>query len=442
MDWRIALGATLVLGVSAWCHAQEGGGTGKPTESEKRPFGQLPPNAGWLSDPKAEATNPWEAIGGGKVHLDDRLRFEFAETDKRKPSFALTNRIRLGYETKAFHGLSAMIEMENVATPDSDWYWVAATGDGDPARTNVSDPTDTEVNQAWGRYRRDGLFESEAFIDIKAGRQRLTFDDHRFIGNVGWRQFEQTLDAARLDVGNKKLTFHYAYVWGVQRIFSDDDTARPWDSDSHLIRASFKADDALVITPFAYLLDFDNAAGSSNQSYGVRVSGTVKLGDGALRSLVYEATYARQCDYGDNATDYEADFFGVDAAVAIAEFGQVGAGYQFLGSDDGAASFQFPLGTNHKFQGYADLFLTTPPEGLQDFYVYVRADLPWKLKGELAYHEFWFDEGGENVGYEIDAILSRKISSNWVVLGKLANFDGQGRFNDTIRLWLETTFSF
>lgn len=440
MKAGVALGSLVVLGMSSVSLGQGGGGT--EAGEEKRPFGQLPPNAGWLSDPKAEATDLWQAIGGGKVHLDDRLRFEFAEVDGRKPSYAITNRIRLGYETKAFKGLSAMIEMENVATPKKDWYFVSATGDGDAARTNISDPTDTEVNQGWGRYRREGLFESDAFIDIKGGRQRLTFDDHRFIGNVGWRQFEQTLDAARVDVGNKKLTFHYAYVWGVQRIFSDDDTARPWDSDSHLMRASYKLSDGLVVTPFAYLLDFDNAASSSNQSYGVRVSGTVKLGEGAFQSLLYEATYARQSDYGDNAADYEADFFGVEAAVAIAQFGQVGAGYQFMGSDDGTASFQFPLGTNHKFQGFADVFLTTPPEGLQDFYVFVRADLPWKLKGELAYHEFWFDEGGDNIGYEIDAILSRRISSNWVVLGKLANFDGQGRFNDTIRLWLETTFSF
>lgn len=441
MHAKLVMSLVVVAGLACSASAQGGAqDQAAAATAEQRPFGQLPPNAGWLSDPKTPATDLWEAIGGGKVHLDDRLRFEFAETDGRKPSYALTNRIRLGYETKPFHGFSGMIEMENVSTPDDDLYYVAATGDGEPARTNVSDPTDTEVNQAWLRYRRDDLFESNAFLDVKVGRQRLTYDDHRFIGNVGWRQFEQTLDAARVDVGNKRLSFSYAYVWGVQRIFSD--SAPNWDSQSHLIHATFKADDALVITPFVYLLDFENAVGSSNQSFGLRLSGTVKLDESSKTSLVYEATYAHQSDYADNPTSYDADFGAIDASVVFADRGAVGAGFQYLGSDDGAASFQFPLGTNHKFQGFADLFLTTPVEGLQDFYVYGRASLPLKLKGELAYHEFWFAEGGDNIGYEIDAVLSRRISSNWIVLGKLANFDGQGRFNDTIRLWLETTFSF
>lgn len=434
---RLVSAAALLTLASGMAWAQD---TADAAKTEARPFGQLPPNAGWLSDPKTPAADLWEAIGGGKVHLDDRLRFEYGQTDGRRPSYAVTNRLRLGYETKPFKGFSAMLEMENVATPDVDLYWVPATGDGQSNRTVIADPPDTEVNQAWLRYNNKDLFGGEGFIDLKAGRQRLTFDDHRFIGNVGWRQFEQTLDAARIDVGKGRLTLTYAYVWGVQRIFSEG--APNWDGDTHLIHASFKAHDALVITPFAYLYRFSNAAANSSDNFGVRLTGTIPLGASGAPKLAYEATYAHQSDAFNNPTSYDADFFAVDAGVAFAGHGSIGAGYQFLGSDNGAAAFQFPLGTNHKFNGWADLFLTTPANGLQDFYIYGKADLPWKLKGEVAYHEFWFDEGGTNIGYEIDAVISRKISNNWVVLTKLANFDGDAGFRDTVRFWLETTFSF
>ena len=44
-------------------------------------------------------------------------------------------------------------------------------------------------------------------------------------------------------------------------------------------------------------------------------------------------------------------------------------GYEVLGSDDGKKGFATPLATGHKFQGFADKFLTTPNDGVQDLYV-------------------------------------------------------------------------
>jgi len=153
--------------------------------TDDRPFG-------WLSDPREPADNPLEALVSGKIHLNNRLRLELADTTGRNSSTAITNRIRLGYETKPFAGFSGFVEMENVATPDEDNYWVPATGDGTPDRTVVADPPGTELNQAYGRFNTDSLGESGVSLDFKAGRQRIILDDARFVGNVGWRQNEQT----------------------------------------------------------------------------------------------------------------------------------------------------------------------------------------------------------------------------------------------------------
>jgi hypothetical protein len=58
-------------------------------------------------------------------------------------------------------------------------------------RDVVADPEGTEVNQVWVGYEKYDT-------NVKFGRQTFTLDNHRFIGNVIWRQNEQTYDAVSL----------------------------------------------------------------------------------------------------------------------------------------------------------------------------------------------------------------------------------------------------
>ena len=61
------------------------------------------------------------------------------------------------------------------------------------------------------------------------GRQRLLFDNQRWIGNVGWRQNEQTFDALALDVlPAKDLALRYAYLDRVHRISKRRPPAIRW----------------------------------------------------------------------------------------------------------------------------------------------------------------------------------------------------------------------
>lgn len=408
---------------------------------EKLAFGELPKNAGYLSDPETMADTIWESIAGGKIHLNNRLRYEYHdfEAPGSKPAHAFTNRIRLGYETKPWNGLNGMIEFENVASFDSSLYFVPATGDGSPGRAVVADPQDTELNQAWLQYHRDGLFDSETWVNVKAGRQRIIFDDSRFVGNVGWRQFEQTYDALLFQVGHDPVTFSYAHVWKVQGIFSN---GVDHDHDTHLFHLAIKPVDWITVTPFAYLVDVQQAAGLDSDTYGVRLHGSTPLGEEKQLKLAYNGYYAHQTEGRNSAIpSYDADFFAGDVSLAKKDLGAVGIGYQFLGSDNGADSFVFPLGTNHKFNGWADRFLATPVTGLQDLYGYVKADLPWDVKGMVVYHQFWSDTGSTDFGSEVDAVLSKKISRNWTVMAKFAHFMGDALADNT-KFWLETTFKF
>ena len=82
----------------------------------------------------------------------------------------------------------------------------------------MADPEDTELNQAFVKYDW-----KDASTKIIAGRQRMKLDDDRFIGNVGWRQNEQTFDAVtfKSDLGDG-VALLYSFIWDVNRIFGPD----------------------------------------------------------------------------------------------------------------------------------------------------------------------------------------------------------------------------
>ncbi len=421
-----------------------------PTESAANAkdftnIGALPERYGYLSDPDVAAESLWDAVTGGKVHFNNRFRIELVEMAGTNYSSAVTNRLRLGYETKAWQNFSAMVEFENVMTPDETLYNVPATGDGDPLRAVVADPPDSEINQAFLRYKSN---EMGVGIDIKAGRQRVVLDDARFIGNVGWRQFEQTYDAVSMvtTLNNPDLLLVYGYVWNAQGIFADK--GPDLQTSTHVFNASYKFCDAFKLTGFVYSIDMDNAALAASLNSvtgGVRATGGFGLDrhlntDGL--SLDYVLSYAYQTDGHNNTSEYEASYYLVDVKVKKKDLGYAGLGYEVLGSDGGAASFQTPLGTNHKFNGWADAFLTTPATGLQDLYLYVGGSLPWDVDGKLVYHHFGADSGSADFGWEIDAQLKKNISKNWSVLMKYAFLDGDSTVVNRNKFWIETTFSF
>jgi hypothetical protein len=217
----------------------------------------------------------------GTVKADIRARWENARIDDMKVANAATLRTRLGYGTKPWKGLSVFAEFENVASAnDSIYYDGVGTDNSD--RTIVADPTVTELNQAYGDLDVATLATILGILDmsgttaaIRGGRQRVIFDDARFIGNVGWRQNEQTFDAVKgtSSLGLDDLTASYVYVWEARRIYGDKGVSgagtRNYGGDSHFVNLRFDRFDAARLTAFAYLMDFGNspaATGVSNSS--------------------------------------------------------------------------------------------------------------------------------------------------------------------------------
>jgi hypothetical protein len=116
-------------------------------------------------------------------------------------------------------------------------------------------------------------------LRVNLWRQRIIFSDQRFVGNVGWRQHEQTFDG--ISVVNTSLpatTLIYAYITGVNRVFGPEAPNGTFDSHSHLINAVYGGlMPHLRQEGYTYLLDLRQAPTQSTASCGLRADGTIAL---------------------------------------------------------------------------------------------------------------------------------------------------------------------
>lgn len=379
------------------------------------------------------ATSFTEAFTLGQPTLNLRLRIEDVQQTGLRDARATTLRTRLGFTTAPFHGWQALLEAENIAALDANAYSQAGLNAGGAGRAVVPDPTGTEINQVW-------LAFNHGPTTVTAGRQRLVLDNARFIGDVGWRQNQQTFDALVLrTTAQAKTTLTYAYLDRINRVFGDRHPQGYWRSASHLFNASSSGLPAGTLTGYAYLLDLRGAgAANSCATYGASFSGENKRpGDW---KITYRAELAAQTDYGHSALKYSTHYQLAEAGLAAAP-GALSLGYEVLGSDRGVG-FKTPLATLHAFNGWADLFTATPAGGLRDTYVKASANLPEKLNLLAFYHWFASDRASPDPGRELDLQLSRKFSPRVSGLVKYAHFQPTApAYPDVQKIWVQVEFA-
>jgi hypothetical protein len=383
----------------------------------------------------AHAQDAWgddvsKMVTEGKASLDFRYRFENVDQENfNKDATANTLRSRITLATAPWGGFSALLEMDNVSDFGSDDY--NSTGNGKTQYPVIADPEGTDLNQAYFKYA------GETMAGI-LGRQRINHGNQRFIGGVGWRQNEQTYDGLRGTWEPMELLkIDLSYVANVSRIFGPDDGAQPADleGDNYFLRADYTITPEQKIAAYGYSLDFDTnddyssgkTVDNSGTTYGLEYSGKFDW-------FSLAAAYATQSDSGSSTLDYDADYYMVELG---ANFGGIGfkGGYEVLGAGDGVG-FKTPLATLHKFQGWADKFLGTPGDGIEDMYVGVNGKLgPVKLAA--IYHDFQAEETSEDYGTEVDLVATWPINKQFSVQAKYASFSADSsRYDDTDKGWV------
>ena len=376
----------------------------------------------------AETTPFPDALAKGKVSLNARLRYEGVTQSGVEDANALTLRTRLGFATAAVNGWKAMLEVENITAADGERYNQAGLNPGGARRAVVADPESTEVNQSWLGYTTGKTLAT-------LGRQRLVLDNARFVGDVGWRQNQQTFDAFVLqDRSLNQTTLTYGHLWQINRVFGDRHPQGDFRSNSHVLHASHAGWAAGTVAAYAYLLDFDNAAASSCATYGVSFAGGTPVAGGL--KVTYRAEYAVQDDHGSSQLVYSTDYVAAELGLA-GKPGSLTVGREVLGSDRGVSSGT-PLATLHAFNGWADLFLTTPGNGLRDTYVKATVNLPAGFALVGAHHWFKADRLGADYGREFDAQLARKFGPLLSGALKYAKFNRDlATLPDVTKLWLQ-----
>ena len=387
----------------------------------------------WVNASADEMATLADAIGAGKAGLDLRYRFEMVDqTGISQKARASTLRTRLNYTTGSYTKLSAFLEVDNVSVVGSTKYNDAT---GLPsAKTNypvVTDPVGTEVNQAYLSFT--GLSDTT----IKYGRQRLILDNARFVGNVGWRQNEQTYDAVTLvNTSLPSTTIVYGFVNNVNRIFGEASDKGNIDTRTHLLNLSYSGMSTGKLSVYAYLLELVNTPTASNKTVGARFTGDSSIEGGT--KFLYTFEYAKQSSYKDGTAS-------IDAAYTLAELGTAmhgvtaKLGYETLGGD-GSYGFSTPLATLHAFNGWADMFLSTPTSGLIDTYANV-SGVYNGVKLMAVYHDFKADSGGASYGTEADLMAMKKFG-NYSLMTKYASYSADTYASDTKKLWLMGQASF
>jgi hypothetical protein len=376
----------------------------------------------------------------GQVKLNLRYRFENVEQDGLKTTNGDPIRLRLGYLTPNFAGFQAFAEFEGNTPVFADDYNDKSNGKTEYAV--IADPSEGELNQGWLS------FDTIPDTVLKGGRQKIILDNQRFVGAVGWRQMEQTFDAVNLlktSLGG--LEVNATYIWNVRTITSQD-----VNMQSPLLNLKYTFQGIGSLTGYGYWLDYDDPDDSgpfeyafSTQTIGMRFDGKTEVVADNLK-LLYTAEYASQSDYQDNPKDYTACYYHLIGGLLAPNSGSLltnitgKIAYEVLAADNGV-SFKTPLGTNHGFNGWADLFLTVPPDGLRDLYGILSSNIAG-VKVDLIYHDFQADEGGSDYGTEFDIMLTKKIGSHYTVQAAYANYNADEYKTDTQKLWLQFTMAF
>lgn len=406
------------------------------------------------------------AIAQGRPVIDLRARFEtVTDNSKALDANANTIRARLGYDTGYWNNLQLGFDFDQIWTVGGATY--NSTRNGKTAYPTIADPSMTALNRLTLTYASD--FGTKVTI----GRQRLLIGNQRFVGNVGWRQHEQTFDSlSAVNTSIKDLTFTYAYLYRVNRIggpaipvpsgtaAAATGQANYFKSDSHVMDAVYVGVENLRLEAYAFLLDLSApgfATTAAQQTATARLStatygGRADYGFPINKDIAAKLTgeFAHQTNYANNPLSISLNYWLGEASATYA--GVTGlVGYEVL-EGNGTIGFATPLATLHAFNGWADMFLTTPTNGLKDFYAKASYALPAdfigmrSLTGIVTWHDFNTDRLSAGVGSEWDASLELAVDDKASVLAKYAAYQGAGLavggFPDKSIFWLQLAYKY
>lgn len=358
-----------------------------------------------------------------------RYRIEQVQPDgPLEDALASTLRSRLTVNTGKWalasnQSISALIEADHVAVIGGETY--NNTVNGFSRYATIADPDGLDLNQA------ALLFKAGDSSQITLGRQRLNLGDQRFIGSVGWRQNEQTFDGIRLVQSfGSAVQLDLASLHNANRVFGPDGPNADLHGRFNLAQANWTVKPEHVLQGYVYDFDFDSLVARSSSTHGFDYKG-------AAQGFKWQLALANQQDAHQAPANYNVGYHRIELSYPISQVTIKGI-VERLGSD-GRVAFQTPFATLHAFNGFADMFLTTPTNGLREQAVQLAFPV-LKAKATLSWHHFNSDYADIHYGNEVDASLAYELNSQWQILGKVAFYQADKYQADTTKYWLMLSF--
>ncbi len=366
-----------------------------------------------------------------KLLFDARWRMELVDDAAFiKNANANTLRMRLGFRTPVRSGWSGVVELEHTSHLFSEDF--NSTANYQTSYPVVVDPDNTELNQAYVQYAPTDATK------VMLGRQRVLYDNQRFFGNVGWRQNEQTFDALNIEHRfNNGLNFRYTYLDRALRIYGNDhpnENLARWQLDAHLLSLSYKVGPG-TLTGYGHFIENQTLPLTSHQNIGIRYAAKYDNKEGL--GWLANAEYAKQNDYANGSNLIDADYFLLEGGL-VWKANTFKAGWEQLGGN-GSYGFATPFATLHAFNGWADRFLNTPANGLDDAY------LGWSrkfgtLNTNVTFHDFSSDHASIHYGHEWDASLGWAFAPKWNALLKIADYRADDVGFDVTKTWVSVEY--
>jgi hypothetical protein len=267
-----------------------------------------------------------------------------------------------------------------------------------------------DLHQGYAELRKIGGSK----LSVRLGRQAISLGEQRLIGAVEWTQQGRVFDGVRTtadyEAGRVDL------MW----IKLAETRAASFDKNAYLMGAYAQLDRAWDATLDLYALynRVSGGPGTDQMTLGLRWAGE--------RSTIFyrfEGSYQTGERGGLTVSAY---MLGASVGTSLARGkGRITLWYDYLSGDDDLTDekvkvFDTLFATNHKFYGYADLFLNIPVHtkgrGLQDFAIKTSVSPRKGIKIGLDLHSFFLAEKSGLVSgrlaEEADFTLSYRYSPN------------------------------
>lgn len=340
--------------------------------------------------------------------LQLRPRYEYRNGYKapikygEMPTSFISQRSRLNFNFKQ-DKLKTKLSLQNVRT------W------GDVSTTTPADKNGVALFEAWAQYDFDNNWST------RFGRQVISYDNQRIMGEIDWLQQGQSHDALLISFHPEKhqLDLGAAYNANAENLTRP---TTPYTANYKTLQYGWyhttinKLGLSLLMlnTGYEYIKPDTNLKTDYKQTYGTYLT---------FKDKAWDANFGIYGQSGkdvlnNSSNNINAFYSGAYLGYAFNDNFKLGAGYEyFSGKDQDDTSSKvksfYPLfGTNHGFNGYMDYFYVGNHRnsvGLQDAYLKLQyAKNKWQLA--LMPHAFSAPANVINAnGAKMDSYLGTEI---------------------------------